>query len=90
MKRMIALCFCLLVLACAHTRSLSDVRIGMNKAEVTQAWGGTYLVTHRIYEGMEVDVWDYNFWNGSGVRVYFHNDRVVATFYRPPGTYWRS
>lgn len=87
---MMILCLCLLILACAHTRNLSDVRVGMTGAEVTRAWGGTYLVTERIYEGREVAVWDYNFWNGSGVRVYFHNDRVVATFSRPPGTYWRN
>jgi hypothetical protein len=90
MKRMVVLFLCLLVLACAHTRSISDVHSGMTKAEVTQAWGGIYLITHRIYQGREVDVWDYNFWNGSGVRVYFNKDRVVATFYRPPGTYWGS
>lgn len=90
MKRLMVICLFLLILGCAHTRNLSDVRVGMTKAEVTQAWGGTYLVTAWMYQGRDVDVWEYDFWNGSGVRVYFHDDHVMAAFTRPSGTYWMN
>jgi hypothetical protein len=74
-----------------HVRYPSDIRPGMTKEDVIRAWGGTYLITHQIRQGKQVEVWEYHFANtGSVCRIVFYEDRVTTTecWQSPPQPWW--
>jgi len=108
-KIMVILCLCLLTSSCAGfyagARDTKRVyRLKMTKAEVRKVFGEPFRVDKGTYLGKEVEIWDYNYGNGSGVRLCFckdcknfysdpdlgDEDRVVVIFYRPLGTWWRE
>jgi hypothetical protein len=79
------------ILASCHVRYPSDIRPGMTKEDVTRAWGGTYLITHQMREGKQVEVWDYHFANtGAVCRIVFYQDKVTTTqcWRRAPRPWW--
>ncbi len=78
-------------LTSCHARYPSDIKPGMTKEDVRRVWGGTYLITHQIREGREVEIWDYRFANtGAICRIVFYQDRVTTTqcWHRAPGPWW--
>jgi hypothetical protein len=83
--------FMTLFLLSCHVRHPSDIRPGMMKGDVIRAWGETYLITHPIRQGKQIEVWEYHFANtGSVCRIVFHEDRVTTTqcWRRPPRAWW--
>lgn len=80
-----------LFLISCHVRYPSDIRPGMTMEDVIRVWGRTYLITHQIREGKQVEVWDYHFGTtGSVCRIVFHEDKVINTqcWRRQPWAWW--
>jgi hypothetical protein len=80
-----------LFLASCHVRHPSDIRPGMTREDVIRAWGETYLITHQMREGKQLEVWEYHFANtGAVCRIVFYQDRVTTTECRrrPPRPWW--